>query len=146
MPVLDLRELPPPRRHPLVYEHLNSLTGDDELELINDHKPSPLRYEMEATRPGEFAWEDGEDGPEVWSARIRCTAKVVDARPIIGSGGEPFDQIMAAAADVEPGGVLVVIAPFEPVPLEGVLGSQGFDHQVFELSSGDFRVAFRRTA
>lgn len=145
MPVLDLRELAPPQRHPLVYEHLNALTDGEELELVNDHKPSPLRYEMEATRPGEFTWEDGDDGPEVWSARIRCTARIVDARPVIAEGGEPFDLIMAAAADVEPGGVLVIFAPFEPVPLEGVLGSQGFEHQVVELSTGDFRVAFRRT-
>ncbi len=145
MPVLDLRELPPPQRHPRVYEHLNALTSGEELELVNDHKPSPLRYEMEATRPGEFTWEDGDDGPEVWSARIRCTARIVDARPIIGEGGEPFDVIMAAAAEVEPEGVLVIFAPFEPVPLEGVLGDQGFEHQVVELPNGDFRVAFRRT-
>ncbi|MCZ7534609.1 MAG: DUF2249 domain-containing protein [Acidimicrobiia bacterium] len=114
MPVLDLRELPPPQRHPLVYEHLNSLTSGEELELVNDHKPSPLRYEMEATRPGEFTWEDGDDGPEVWSARIRCTARIVDARPTIAEGKEPFDEIMAAAAEVEPGGVLVIFAPSSP--------------------------------
>lgn len=145
MPVLDLRPLPPPQRHPLVYQHLNALTDGEVLELVNDHKPSPLRYEIEATRPGEYDWEDGDDGPEVWSARIRCAARVVDARPVLAAGEEPFEMIMAAAGEVEPGGIFVLLAPFEPVPLEGVLGSQGFEYQAIELESGDWRVVFRRT-
>jgi hypothetical protein len=43
----------------------------------------------------------------------------VDARPIIAAGGEPFDTIMAAVAALGDGEELVVLAPFEPVPLEG---------------------------
>jgi hypothetical protein len=46
----------------------------------------------------------------------------VDARPIIAAGGEPFDTTMAAVADLGDGEDLVVLAPFEPVPLEGALG------------------------
>ena len=42
------------------------------------------------------------------------------------------------------GEVLVVYAPFEPVPLEGVLGEQGFDYVADQLESGDWRVTFRR--
>ena len=41
----------------------------------------------------------------------------VDARPIIAAGGEPFDAIMAAVATLGEGEELVVLAPFEPVPL-----------------------------
>lgn len=43
----------------------------------------------------------------------------VDARPIMAAGGEPFETIMAAATSLAPGEELVVLAPFEPVPLEG---------------------------
>ena len=68
----------------------------------------------------------------------------VDARPIIAAGGEPFDTIMAAVAGLPDGEELVVLAPFEPVPLEGVLGSQGFSYDVAGLGGGDWRVTFRR--
>jgi uncharacterized protein (DUF2249 family) len=68
----------------------------------------------------------------------------VDARPIIAAGDEPFDTIMAAAAALADGEDLVVLAPFEPVPLEGVLGSQGFSYEADDLGNGDWRVTFRR--
>ncbi|HCU91730.1 MAG TPA: hypothetical protein DHU96_02935, partial [Actinobacteria bacterium] len=58
----------------------------------------------------------------------RCSVATVDARPIIAAGGEPFDTIMAAVTALADGEELVVLAPFEPVPLEGVLGSQGFSY------------------
>ncbi len=67
----------------------------------------------------------------------------VDARPIIAAGGEPFDTIMAAVAGLADDEELVVLAPFEPVPLEGVLGSQGFSYAA-DLGDGDWRVTFRR--
>ena len=68
----------------------------------------------------------------------------VDARPIIAAGGEPFDMIMAAVAALADGEDLVVLAPFEPVPLEGVLGSEGFSYDAADLGEGDWRVTFRR--
>ncbi|MGH3121975.1 MAG: DUF2249 domain-containing protein [Streptosporangiaceae bacterium] len=68
----------------------------------------------------------------------------VDAPPIIAAGGEPFGTIMAAAAALANGEELVVLAPFEPVPLEGVLGPQGFSYDVANLGGGDWRVTFRR--
>jgi uncharacterized protein (DUF2249 family) len=67
----------------------------------------------------------------------------IDARPIIAAGEEPFDQIMAAVAALDPHEELVVLAPFEPVPLEGVLGAQGFSYEAVELAGGDWQVTFR---
>ncbi|MFC0080823.1 DUF2249 domain-containing protein [Aciditerrimonas ferrireducens] len=69
---------------------------------------------------------------------------VVDARPIIAAGEEPFGTIMAAAGALAEDEELVVLAPFEPVPLEGVLSAQGFVYEVAELGGGDWRVTFRR--
>ncbi len=68
----------------------------------------------------------------------------VDARPIIASGDEPFETIMAAAGALEDGEELVVLAPFEPVPLEAVLSSQGFSYEAEDLGTGDWQVTFRR--
>ncbi len=67
-----------------------------------------------------------------------------DARPVIAAGDEPFEAIMAAVAALDDGEELVILAPFEPVPLEGVLGSQGFSYEVEAISADDWRVTFRR--
>ncbi len=69
----------------------------------------------------------------------------VDARPMIAQGDEPFDTIMAAVSALEPQEDLVVLAPFEPVPLEGVLSSQGFSYQAAEIGGGDWQVTFTRS-
>jgi len=70
----------------------------------------------------------------------------IDARPIIAAGDEPFDAIMAAVASLAEGEDLIVLAPFEPVPLEGVLSSEGFSYEVTELASDNWRVTFRRSS
>lgn len=146
MPVLDLRPLPPPERHRRVHQQLDALGPGETLDLVNDHRPSPLRYELEATRPGQYEWTDGEDGPERWTASIACRARIVDARPVLAEGGEPFEMIMSNVAALEDGQPLVVLAPFEPVPLEGVLSAQGFTWEAEALDGGDWRVVFRQAS
>lgn len=69
---------------------------------------------------------------------------VVDARPIIAEGGEPFETIMAAVDALGEHEQLVLLAPFEPVPLEGVLSSQGFAYEATDLGNGDWQVTFTR--
>ena len=70
----------------------------------------------------------------------------VDARPIIAAGGEPFDTIMLAVAALGESEELVVLARFEPVPLEGVLSSQGFSYEAVDLDGSDWQVTFRRSS
>ncbi len=141
--ILDVTPIPPAVRHDRIHAALDRLGPGEALELVVDHRPSPLRYELDATRPGQYRWEDGEGGPDRFTARITCLARIVDARPILAAGEEPFATIMSAVAELgdEP---LVVLAPFEPVPLEGVLGSQGFAHEATELPDGTWRTVFRR--
>ena len=71
-------------------------------------------------------------------------ARVLDVRPILASGGEPLNEILAAAEDVPVGGSLVVIAPFEPLPLYGVLRQMGFSHESGAESGGGVRIVFTR--
>ena len=94
--------------------------------------------------PGHFSWEYAEKGPVDWAIDITSKRRVFDARPILAAGGEPFGEIMAAAADVGPGEVFVLYAPFDPVPLQGVLGEQGFGFVSDQLPSGDWQVTFLR--
>lgn len=145
MNTLDVRPMPPRERHETIFATLDALAPGETLRLVNDHDPAPLRYQLEATRPMQFRWEYVEAGPEQWAIDITSTAHVVDARPVIAVGQEPFAQIMEAAAQVGDGQALVVYAPFEPVPLEGVLAAQGFTYVADEIGGGDWRVVFVRS-
>jgi uncharacterized protein (DUF2249 family) len=144
MQTLDVRPLAPRVRHETIFDRLDRLTAGETLRLVNDHDPAPLRYQLDATRPGEFRWDDVEQGPEQWTVDITSRARVVDARPTLAAGGQPFAEIMEAASGVADGEVLVVYAPFEPIPLEGVLGQHGFTHVAQPLEGGDWRVTFAR--
>jgi uncharacterized protein (DUF2249 family) len=68
----------------------------------------------------------------------------LDVRDDIRSGREPFSKIMAAANSLRPGQKLLVVAPFEPVPLIQLLGNQGFEHAGRPIDSGDWEVLFSR--
>lgn len=144
MQTIDVRRLPPPERHSTIFAQLDALGTGDTLRLVNDHDPAPLHYQLDATHPHQYLWTYVESGPEQWAIDITSRAHVVDARPTLAAGGEPFGEIMAAAAQVGDDEVLVLYAPFDPVPLEGVLGEQGFNHIVDQLESGDWRVIFHR--
>ena len=54
------------------------------------------------------------------------TVTRLDVRPILASGGEPFDLIIETADRIPPRGELELIAPFEPVPLVPHLRLRGF--------------------
>jgi len=74
-----------------------------------------------------------------WKAE---TDTVLDVRPILESGGEPYVRIMEAVAAIKPGEALVIIAPFEPVPLYDVLGARGFSHETAMVAAGEWLVRF----
>jgi uncharacterized protein (DUF2249 family) len=69
----------------------------------------------------------------------------LDVRPILRSGGEPFQQIMETVAALEPHQGLRLFATFKPTPLFRVLGSRGFTPEAKELTDGEWEVLFHRT-
>lgn len=69
----------------------------------------------------------------------------LDVRPVLAAGEEPFNMIMEAAGRIVEGGVLEVIAPFEPIPLYRVLSQQGFGHRTEMREPDAFVVQFART-
>jgi uncharacterized protein (DUF2249 family) len=77
--------------------------------------------------------------------RLAETARVyLDVREDLRKGREPFARIMAAVDALRPDGVLVLRAPFEPVPLYHVLTRRGFAHWTESGAAGDWRVWFYR--
>jgi uncharacterized protein (DUF2249 family) len=75
------------------------------------------------------------------SARIH-----LDVREDVRTGREPFARIMAAVDELTPEGVLILRAPFEPVPLYRVLGRRGFAHWTESRAADDWSVWFYRAA
>ncbi len=67
---------------------------------------------------------------------------LIDVRPTLRAGGEPFADIMAAVARLGPGQALCLQATFKPVPLFTVMAGRGFDHQEREIGGGDWEVLF----
>lgn len=68
--VLDVRPLPPARRHELIFSTFDGLAPGESFELVNDHDPKPLRYQLSAEHPDQFSWDYLESGPQAWRVRI----------------------------------------------------------------------------
>lgn len=67
---LDVRQIPPPQKHPMIFQTFEGLAPEQCFILINDHDPKALYYQFANERQGEFTWEYLEQGPEVWRVKI----------------------------------------------------------------------------
>jgi len=85
-------------------------------------------------------------GPNDWFAQADAAGvAVLDVRPILASGRDPFTDVMQASTNVPEDGFLVVDAPFDPAPLRRVLAGKGFTSVGREVEPGHWRICFRRT-
>lgn len=66
---------------------------------------------------------------------------LLDVRPMLARGEEPFEAIMGTVAELGDRSLLL-IAPFEPTPLLGVLSSQGYAYEVEQVSETEYRTRF----
>jgi uncharacterized protein (DUF2249 family) len=66
---------------------------------------------------------------------------LLDVRPIIKSGRDPFKDIMGKAKALGDNETLMIINTFEPVPLYSVLGKKGFAHKTFN-ENGEWKIYF----
>lgn len=80
-------------------------------------------------------------GPPGWLA-MALDAPVLDVRPALAAGEDPFGLIMDRVDGIDFGGFLVIDAPFNPSPLRRVLAARGFSSYGRRLSSGYWRVFF----
>lgn len=76
---IDVRTIPPRHRHALIFQHFDDLKTGEALELLNDHDPMPLRYQLESRSPGSFSWNYLQSGPELWQVRVVKTQAAVAA-------------------------------------------------------------------
>lgn len=67
---VDVRDMIPRERHPLIFATIDGLAPGQTMRLINDHDPKPLFYQLMAERAGQIGWEYLEQGPAVWQVQI----------------------------------------------------------------------------
>lgn len=67
---LDVRPIPPPQKHPTIFQTFESLAPGQSFILVNDHDPKPLYYQFVHEHEGQFTWEYLEQGPAIWRVQI----------------------------------------------------------------------------
>lgn len=171
---IDVRPMPPRERHPKIFGTWAELAPGESILLVNDHDPVPLYYQFAAEHTGTFRWEYLEQGPDVFRVRITkgdfaepgfipagrpkhsCSTPrpvpiefvkplLLDTGPIFERGETPCKAIDEAVASLIPGQPLVLLVPFEPVPLYAKLGKLGFQHQTRQINGNTWQVEFRKT-
>lgn len=68
--VVDVRQIVPRERHPLIFSTFDSLAPSQSMLLVNDHEPRPLYYQFLHERSGQFDWTNVQEGPVEWQVRI----------------------------------------------------------------------------
>jgi uncharacterized protein (DUF2249 family)/quercetin dioxygenase-like cupin family protein len=67
---IDVRTIPGPQRHPLIFSTFDSLQPGEALEIVNDHDPFPLHNQLNLMKRNQFQWDYLQQGPDVWRVRI----------------------------------------------------------------------------
>jgi uncharacterized protein (DUF2249 family) len=67
---LDVRTVPRPIRHGLIFQKFADLGPGESFVLVNDHDPRPLYFHFKAEREGAFTWKYEQQGPGIWRVRI----------------------------------------------------------------------------
>lgn len=129
---LDLRETPPPDRHPIFFEKFDNLNPGQKLVLINDHEPSPLFYEMKEVRTEVFdleSYQVFERGDEKFEAHFPKKREKDSSQS--GDGGQTADEDevwkkLEKVEDPEFGTSVVEMDLIDEVSIDGVKVSVDF--------------------
>jgi uncharacterized protein (DUF2249 family) len=89
--VIDVRSIPKPQRHPLIFAAMDELEVGESLVVKNDHNPIPLRGQVESFYAGEFEWTYLEEGPEIFRL---CFTRVAPSK----GGRKGFGGTLPVAA------------------------------------------------
>ncbi|PIE23466.1 MAG: hypothetical protein CSA62_07560 [Planctomycetota bacterium] len=96
------------------------------------------------------AWEQGvpcgEGGESEEPSEELQTLLRLDARPLIGRGEDPLEEVLRLLHLLAPTGAVQLLAPFRPTPLITLLESRGFLVTVSELGKGDWELILRGEA
>jgi regulator of cell morphogenesis and NO signaling len=69
--VLNVTLIEPRLKHPTIFEHFDALEEGKAFQLLNDHDPKPLYYQLLSERGNIFTWTYLEKGPQWWRILIK---------------------------------------------------------------------------
>lgn len=95
--VIDVRSIPKPQRHPIIFDAMEPLQIGESIVVKNDHNPLPLRGQVEAIYGEQFSWNYLEEGPEVFRLQFtrRAPSPANWQRPESKKGNLPLVQTAA---------------------------------------------------
>ncbi len=81
----------------------------------------------------------------VWFANLNVDECVhMDVRPILTGGVDPLQQILVKVDLLSSDDILLIDAPFDPVPLRRMLGARGYESNAVPISDKHWRVFFKK--
>jgi uncharacterized protein (DUF2249 family) len=69
--IFDVRTIEPRVRHTLIFQLFEHLDESGSLQLVADHDPRSLRFQLEAEHGDRCDWTYLEQGPDVWRIHLR---------------------------------------------------------------------------
>lgn len=69
--VINVQDIDPKHRHTIIFQLFEHLDAQSSLQLVVDHDPKPLHYQLEAKHGGWCQWTYLEQGPDVWRVRLQ---------------------------------------------------------------------------
>jgi uncharacterized protein (DUF2249 family) len=69
--VIDVREVNPRIRHTVIIQLFEKLDDLSALQIIADHDPRLLRFQLEAKHGNCCQWTYLEQGPDLWRVRLQ---------------------------------------------------------------------------
>ena len=69
--VLNVTLIEPRLKHPTIFKHFDLLAEGEAFQILNDHDPNPLDYQLLGERGNIFIWSYLEQGPQWWRVQIK---------------------------------------------------------------------------
>ncbi len=76
--VIDVKEIDPRHRHTIIQQLFAHLAPGASLQLVVDHDPKPLRFQLEAKYGAHCQWTYLEQGPDNWRVRLQLPTNAGD--------------------------------------------------------------------
>ena len=73
-----------------------------------------------------------------------AASRILDVRPLIARGEEPFPRVMALVNNTRPGEGFTIVSPFIPAPLIERLQSEGYLVRPEFRADGSWETRFTR--
>ena len=72
--IIKVADIDPRHRHTILFRLFEHLAADASLQIIVDHDPKPLHFQLEARHGSRCNWAYLEKGPDIWRVRLRLLA------------------------------------------------------------------------